>query len=93
MTERFQNVLNKKETNINHAVVGGIIGNINESFIPFCQTDKETMKMITDIIISHHSEIKQNNGDKSKPSSWENTIYDKKYAVSSDEELKEICKY
>lgn len=93
MTERFQNVLNKKETNVNHAVVGGIIGNINESFIPFCQTDKETMKMITDIIISHHSEIKQNNGDKSKPSSWEDTIYDKKYAVSSDEELKEICKY
>ena len=40
MTERFQNVLNKKETGINHAVIGAMIAN-NKAFPKFLQTNKK----------------------------------------------------
>ena len=92
MTNRFQNVLNKKETNINHAIIGGILANI-PGFETLCKTDNQTMDLLTDIIIAHHSEIVSNSiGLKEKPYSWDDKIMDKTYAVQNDAELQEICK-
>lgn len=90
MTNRFQNVLKKQETNVNHAVVGSLIGSC-PGFDKILHSDSETMTAVTDVVLAHHSEIIQELGMKMIPRDWNRLFYDKKYAVESDDEFKKIC--
>ena len=90
MTNRFQNVLKKQESNINHAIIGSLIGSC-PGFDKILNSDLETMTAVTDVVLAHHSEIIQELGMKTIPRNWNKLFYDKKYAVESDDEFKKIC--
>lgn len=92
MTQNFQNVLFGTETNINHAIIGGIWPSQEKSFSTIMKTDAETMDFLSDVVVSHHSSLKRYGDDKEIPSDWSCPIYGKKYSVSNDSEYINICK-
>ena len=92
MTQLFQDVLLGTETNINHAIIGGIWPSQEKSFSTIMKTDAETMDFLSDIIVSHHSSLKRYGCDKEIPSDWSFPIYGKRYSVSNDDEYINICK-
>lgn len=92
MTQLFQDVLLGTETNINHAIIGGIWPSQEKSFSAIMKTDAETMDFLSDIIVSHHSSLKRYGCDKEIPSDWSFPIYGKRYSVSNDNEYINICK-
>jgi len=93
MTQLFQDVLFGTETNINHAIIGGIWPSQEKSFATIMKTDAETMDFLSDVIVSHHSSLKRYGDDKEIPSDWSFPIYGKKYSVSNDDEYIDICKH
>lgn len=90
-TDMFQNVLSKKENNVNHAIMSGILLGI-EGCAELFETDTKYTEIFSNICSAHHSELKYFKSDMLIPSEWDTLFYGKKYSVSSDEEFKRLLK-
>ena len=102
-TERFQNVLSRKEQHINHAIIARLFLNGKYNNVEFLKgwknilgVDEYTLKVISMLTACHHSEIDIKEEEYKvipKQDEWNDFIGICKYSVSSDKEFQELFNY
>lgn len=102
-TERFQNVLSRKEQHINHAIIARLFLNGKYNNTEFLKgwknilgIDEYTLRVISMLASCHHSELdikEELNKTIPKQTEWDDFIGNCRYSVSSDKEFQELFSY
>jgi len=92
-TERFQNVLCHSESNVNHAIISGIVAkDAAPALAKRLGTSITAIIALGKIASAHHSEIDMSIS-LNRPLSWDDEVFGMKYSVKDDDEYRRICQF